>query len=108
MNQLNDFVENSPYLLVLSSFLSGLLFSGISWGIVYVILFLIFWEICYFGYVSANGRTWDMDYRITVLMAALLGYLVGAFFHDQDDHWDSWNHFKNNCDYYGKDFGWFS
>lgn len=107
MDKITDFAENSPYAIVLMSFLSGILFSGISWGLIYVILFLILWEILYFGYISANGRLWDMDYRITVFMAAVLGYLAGAFFHYNDDHHESWSKFCNDCDYWGREMGWF-
>jgi hypothetical protein len=98
MENINDFIDKSPYSYVLMGFLSGLLFSGISWGIVYVILFLILSEILYFGYLSANDYMWDFDLRATVLLAALLGYLTGAFFHDMDDHYESWCKFKKDYD----------
>ena len=104
---MNQFINEDPYAFVLMGFLSGVLFSGVSWGIVYVILFLIISEILYFGYVSANGRLWDIDLRITVLMAALLGYLAGAFFHHDDDHYDSWCRFREDYDRWGKEMGWY-
>lgn len=108
MNELNRFINNDPNAIVLMGFFSGLLFSSISWGIIYVILFLILWEILYFGYLDANGKPWDMDYRVTVVMAALLGYLTGAFFHDADDHYNSLTKFRDDCDHYGKECGWFN
>lgn len=108
VNKINCFAQNDPMAVVLSSFLAGLLFSGVSFGIVYVILFLIFWEFLYFGYLSCNERRWDFDYRILVILAAFLGFLVGAFFHDADDHYESFNKFKDDMEYYGKEFEWYS
>lgn len=107
MEKVNHFIYNEPMIPVLLSFLTGLLFSGISWGIVYVVLFLIIWEVIYFGYLSANHRPWIMDDRLLIILAAFLGFLTGAFFHENDSYWDDYKKFNDDADYYGKEFGWF-
>lgn len=106
MDAINDFIYNDPMSTVLMSFLTGLLFSGVSFGLIYVIIFLIIWEVFYFGYLDVNNRDWLLDERVTVILAALLGFLVGRFFHDDDDHAESIDRFKNDIDYYGRHCNW--
>lgn len=107
MESLNSFINDDPMAIVLMGFMSGLLFSGISWGIIYIILFLILWEILYFGYLNVNDRAWDFSHRLIVILATILGFLIGRFFHNDDDHEKSCQKFKEDMDYYGKEFGWF-
>jgi len=106
MESINHFVNNDPFAPVLASFLAGLLFSAVSFGIVYLIIFLIIWEIFYFGYLDVNDRKWSLDDRVLVIFAALLGFLVGRFFHDDDDHGESFTRFHKDMNYYGEQFGW--
>lgn len=108
MEAVNCFINNDPMAVVLISFMTGLLFSAVSWGLIYVLLFLIIWEILYYGYLNANDRAWGFDHRITVIMAALLGFLLGRFFHDDDDHFSSCSEFKDDVNKYGDDFAWFN
>ena len=108
MERINFFVNNDPMALVLMGFMSGLLFSSTAWGIVYVIIFLIIWEILYFGYLDVNNCHWDFQLRLTVILAAILGYLTGRFFHFTDDHLNHCKDFKKDLNQYGKDFGWFN
>ena len=49
-----------------------------------------------------------MEERLTVILAALLGFLIGSFFHDKDDHDKAYDNFGEDFDYYGKEFGWFN
>ena len=107
MDEFNDWINNDPMAYVLASFLAGLLFSGTSWGIIYVLLFLVLWEILYFCYSDANNMLWNPDERLLLVLAALLGYLTGAFFHDDDNHYEAYHKFKDDIDYYGKEFDWF-
>ena len=108
MEKVNYFIYNEPMIPILLSFLTGLLFSGISWGIVCVILFLLIWEVIYFGYLDANNRPWIMDDRLLIILAAFLGFLVGAFFHEKDTHFEDYKKFNDDMDYYGREFGWFN
>jgi hypothetical protein len=104
---LNNFINNDPMALVLMSFLSGLLFSSSSNGIIFVLLFLIFWEFLYYGYLSVNSKRWDWQLRITILLAAVLGYLVGAStIHDNDDHLESCKKFPKEIKHYAKECDW--
>lgn len=105
--KINYFLENDPMASVLSAFLAGLLFSGVSFGLIYVLLFFLFWEILYIGYLDCNNEKWDFGHRVLLIMSALLGFLIGAFFHGSDDHYNSYNKFRKDMDYYGKELGWF-
>ena len=107
MEKVNYFIYNEPMIPILLSFLTGLLFSSISWGIVYVILFLVIWEVIYFGYLDANNRPWIMDDRLLIILAAFLGFIAGRIFHESDDFVDDYKKFNDDADYYGKEFGWF-
>lgn len=106
MENINYFINNDPFAPVLASFLAGLLFSSVSFGIIYVIIFLIIWEIFYFGYLDVNDKIWSLDDRVTVILAAFLGFLLGRFFHDDDDHQESFDKFCKDANYYGKQCGW--
>jgi len=98
--------DNDPYIAMTMSLITGFLFSGISWGIVYVIIFLIIYEFFYFAYLHANYKEWKNSERIGVVFAALLGYLLGSIFHNNWDYYNHWNNFKNDCDQYGKNLDW--
>jgi hypothetical protein len=104
---LNCQIEKDPNFTILMSLIVGFLFAGISWGLIYVIIFLILWEIAYFAYLDCNGKSWSLESRVTIILAALLGFLLGANLHDKDDHYDHCGKFKEDIDYYGKEFEWF-
>ena len=106
-SKLNYYIENDPNFTVLMSLIVGFLFAGISWGIIYIIIFLILWEIAYFAYLDCNNKIWNLETRVTVILAALLGFLLGANLHEIDDHHKNYEDFKNDIDYYGKEFNWF-
>ena len=107
IHKLNCHIENDPNFTVLMSLIVGFLFSGISWGLIYVIIFLILWEIAYFAYLDCNGKAWNLESRITIILAAVLGFLLGANLHDKDDHCEDYKKFKKDINYYGKEFEWF-
>ena len=44
--ELNKEINTNPNYTIIASICGGILFSGISWGIVYVALFLFFWVNC--------------------------------------------------------------
>ena len=105
LNNWNCVVENDPG--IMNGLMLGILFSGISFGLVYVIIFLLIWEFLYFGYLHANYRNWDIQDRILVILSAVLGFLLGRVLLEDDDHIKEYNNFFNDVEYYGKDFGWF-
>ena len=108
LSKLNCEINTDPNYTVASALIAGFLFAAISWGIVYVIIFLIFWEILYFGYLNVYEEKWNFNLRATVILAAILGYLLGREFDDNNDHIEDCNKFKDDVDYYGKEFGWFN
>ena len=106
MEDLNWVIENDPGIVVIMSFISGILFSNITYGLAYLIIFLLIWEILYFGYLDCNNKSWLLFDRVLIFLGAILGFLLGRFMHDNDDHGGDFQKFKNNCKYYAKDFGW--
>jgi len=107
LRSLNCQIKNDPNFTILMSLIVGFLFAGISWGIIYVIIFLILWEIAYFAYLNCNNKKWDLEVRVTVILAAFLGFLLGTNLHDKDDHYESCKKFKKDMKHYGKEFEWF-
>ena len=107
LSKLNCDINNDPNYTVLMSLIVGILFSGISWGLVYVILFLILWEILYFGYLDSNGKVWNLNSRVTIILAALLGFIYGRALLGEDDHYEDYKDFHKNMEYYGKEFEWY-
>ena len=106
-NDLNCAIENDPGYTVVMSFISGILFSNITYGLAYLIIFLLIWEILYFGYLHSNHKTsWNLFDRVLVFLGAILGFLLGRFMQDNDEHEKDFDKFKNHCNYYAKDFGW--
>ena len=105
-NQLNCVIENDKGYVFIAALISGILFSEISYGLVYVILFLLIWEFLYFAYLHANYKKWELIDRVLVILGAVLGFLLGRFMHENDDHGSDLDKFKNDCEYYGKQFGW--
>ena len=105
LNNWNCVIENDPG--IMNALMVGILFSGISFGLVYVIIFLLIWEFLYFGYLHANHRHWIMLDRVLVILSAILGFLLGRFLHEDDNHVEEYHKFFDDVDYYGKDFGWF-
>lgn len=105
-NNLAYELNTDPNFIVASAILGGILFSGISWGFLYVIFFLIIWEFLYYAYTDCNAKIWDAELRLTVILGALLGYLAGANLHGIDDHLSSCQNIWDDCDKYGKACGW--
>jgi lipoprotein signal peptidase len=104
-NELKCTIQNDPG--IMNALMVGILFSGISYGLLYVIVFIIIWEFLYFAYLHANHRNWEMTERVMVILYGILGFLLGRFLHEDDDHCKECNDFFNDCEYYGKNFGWF-
>ncbi len=89
-----------PIFYLIFSLLGGILFSGVSWGIVYYIAFLIFWELMYWIYSGyQNSVLWDPALRVGVLFGALLGFIIGRTFHNEADHSKDYKNFKKDLNY---------
>lgn len=99
-------LDEDIYITMTASFITGVLFSGISWGIIYVIIFLILYEFFYLAYKHANYKDYYVKERIGVILAALFGYVVGLIFHENDDFQGHYYGFWKDCDNYGKKFDW--
>lgn len=68
---LNAFTPLSQFLL---SFSFGVLFSPISWGILFFIAFIIVWEVMAF---FLYGDEWSAVNRAGVVACTLFGWIVG-------------------------------
>ena len=96
-----------PQYTFIMTLIVGILCSGISFGLVYVIAFIIVWEFLYFGYCDCNGKNYDDVDRIIIALGGLLGFLLGRFMLDQDDHLAEFKKFQKDYHHYGREFGWF-
>jgi hypothetical protein len=56
------------------SFSFGVLFSPISWGIVFFLSFIIVWEVMAF---FLYGDSWDAVTRAGVVLCTIFGWIVG-------------------------------
>lgn len=105
MESIHNFVTNDPNSFVIISFCLGFILNQLNWGIVYLILFLIFWEILYILFLDCNDRCWNFQYRITIILAGILGFLVGRFLHGDDDHFGACKDFCKDIKKYREDCG---
>ena len=105
METIHDFVTNDPRSFIIMSFILGFLLNQLNWGIIYLILFLIFWEILYFGYLDCNNYHYSFQYRMTLISAGILGFLLGRWLHDDDDHFGSCKDFCKDIKKYREDCG---
>lgn len=80
-----------------AAFFSGFLFSAWSWGIIYLLLFLLAYEIGYYIYCSGYEKQWDMISRIGIVAGAFMGFLIGRAIIEDDDHDQS---IRDFCDKY--------
>lgn len=93
-------IYHDPMFYLLFSLLGGILFAGVSWGIVYFLLFLFIWEIGYWIYTGYhNDVLWSPGIRVGVVMASLLGFIIGRTFHNMADHSDDYKCFKEDINY---------
>ena len=71
-----------------AAFFSGFLFSTWSWGIVYLVLFLVIYEILYYGYCRCFGNmsNYSLMIRIGLVAGVFMGFLMGRVITNQADH----------------------
>lgn len=91
-----DIYEDPMYVLG-ASFFSGFLFSTWSWGILYIISFLILYEIGYYVYCYSYKGLDDYYFitRIGIVAGAFMGFLIGRAIIEEDDHEKSIKEFRN-------------
>lgn len=94
-----DLYEDPQYWLG-ASFFSGFLFAAWSWGILYLIAFLMVWEIGYYmySYSSNNLDNYSFMIRLGLVAGALMGFLIGRAIIEMDDHEKSIQEFR---EYFG-------
>ena len=80
-----DLNEDPAYWLG-ASFFSGFLFATWSWGIVYLLIFLIIYEIGYFIYQQQKDQEYDWVIRLGIVAGAIMGFLIGRAITQDDDH----------------------
>jgi len=107
MEYINNEIDNNPGYTAISSMIIGILFSGVSFGLVYVIIFILLWEFLYFGYLDCNNKKYNVEDRIIIALSGIMGFLLGRFLHSDDDHYEEFRKFQNVYEYYKKEFGWF-
>ena len=94
--QINQDITTDPMYWLGASFFSGFLFSYWNWGIVYVVLFLIVWEIIYFGYHWYREYNYQGMIRIGCIAGVIFGFLINRAIIEQDDHYADIQDFWNN------------
>jgi len=67
----------SPLALILGSLCIGILLSPFGSGVFFLALFLIIWEVLFYGYCLYNQYDWCAPVRITALLAYVLGWIIG-------------------------------
>jgi len=87
-----DLYEDPMYWLG-AAFFSGFLFANWSWGILYLLVFLIFWEIGYYIWCNYNNSTYDIQIRIGIVAGTIMGFLIGRCITENDDHEESMREF---------------
>ena len=67
----------------------------------YLLSFLIIYEIFYYIYCQYKSSDWDLQIRIGILAGTLMGFLIGRNITEDDDHEKSINEF---CDHFNNFF----
>ena len=71
------FVGNAPPLFqFLLAFSIGLILSPLSFGVIFLIIFIIIWEI-YFICVCGGPKNWPVFERGAIIGAIVLGFVIG-------------------------------
>lgn len=79
-----DFFKYPPFELFLS-FSVGFLISPWTWGVFWILIFFIFWEICYVIYHRKNFTIEDFLYRLLMIFLYLLGAMLGIYIFTDND-----------------------
>ena len=96
----------SPEYWLGTALFGGILFAGFSWGFVFFIIFILVWEFGYWIYTGYKNKPWDCAARVGIVLAALLGFIMGRTLHNKADHCKDYNDFKNYMNDCFKECGW--
>ena len=108
IRQIDDGIKNSePGYTFIMSVAVGILFSGVSFGLVYVILFIVLWEILYFLYSDSKNMVYSAEDRLLFALGSIMGFLLGRLMHNDDDHFKEYKKFRKDYDNCGEACGWF-
>lgn len=107
-NKINRGIANGdPEYTFIMSVIIGILFSGVSFGLFYVILSIFIWEFLYYCYLDAKYLKYQTIDRILFALGSIMGFLIGRAMHSDDDHYTEYQKFKKDYHHYGREFGWF-
>lgn len=89
-------INTDPAYVLGASFFSGFLFSTWSWGILYLISFLVLYEIAYYIYCYNFNKldAYGLQIRIGVVSGTIMGFLMGRCITGTDNHEESIQEFK--------------
>lgn len=93
MCKMNRDIDRDPMYWLGASFFSGFLFSTWSWGILYLLVFLIAYELFLVFY--KGWKEYDLQIRIGVVCGAIMGFLIGRAITENDDHEKEIQEFKS-------------
>ena len=62
------------------TFILGFVFSPWSWGLAWVIGFLLIYEVFFACVSEMKSPHWDLEYRVALIMIYLLGWILGRIF----------------------------
>ena len=99
-------IYHNPIYTIGAAFFAGILFSPWSFGIIYYLLFLIIWELLFYGWCNYKNVFWNWQIRLSIVLAALFGFLLGRTMINEDDHAGSVKEFKCRMNRYLKNVGW--
>lgn len=90
-------INEDPMYWTGAAFFSGVLFSTWSWGILYLLTFLLIYEIGYYIYCYSFSKMdqYDLMIRIGIVAGAFMGFLIGRNITETDDHEESIKEFRN-------------
>jgi len=95
-----DINEDPMYWLGASVF-SGVLFSTWSWGIVYLLIFIVFYEVIYFAVCKYHIKTpYCAEMRIGLVAGSIFGFLIGRAITETDNHSECITDFISTAKYY--------
>lgn len=95
MCRMNRDISTDPMYWTGAALFSGFLFSTWSWGIVYLVLFVIAYEILYYTYCCYAITEYDFIIRIGIIAGTIMGFLIGRSITETDDHEECVEEFWN-------------
>lgn len=77
---LKEFISTESYTKeyqLIGSLCLGILFGPYSWGLFYLLLFIIIYELIIFILTKGNPKYWNHEVRAGIIMASIFGWLIG-------------------------------